>query len=239
MCATNNACIPIGSCCPADPCSVSGEICSGPGGTCNCPGGDVVCGSECIGATTCCDNAQCPLTANTTATDCSGPGGVCQIASCNSTCFNIDGEYADGCECCEDSNLSCAAALALGTLGVGSSSNAGGHLPGSEADWYIVTFTGNTSTAYHPKVALTGDLGMVFDMYANCSNGPMACGDGGNCVGKTTWEVAYQATDPANPAGETWSPVPPVGTNGTVYIKVYRAAGAATCNAYTLTISND
>jgi hypothetical protein len=146
--------------------------------------------------------------------------------------------YADGCECCDDANgKACGNAQGLGTLAVNASASvtATGKLPNNaEADWFAVTFTGNTSLTYHPKITISGDTGVVFEVLAGCSaTGPMSCTDG-TAGGVTTWEEFYSAGDP----NSAFIPISPVGNSGTVYIKVYRANGTATCNQFTITVTN-
>jgi hypothetical protein len=71
---------------------------------------------------------------------------VCNIASCNANWVDLDGLYADGCECQVDANdqagagNTCAAAVSLGTLSdaaTGSTTTVTGNIaPSSDADWY-------------------------------------------------------------------------------------------------------
>jgi hypothetical protein len=184
---------------------------------------------------------------------CSMPGGSCEIPAggCDPGCYNIDGEYADGCECCDDDQpKSCGAvSSSLGTLGVGASGvTAQGSLPGAgESDWFVVTFTGNTtwtgtqSSSYHPEIELTSnDANIKFDLYVSCGGASLTCTEG-NCVGKTVWEEYYAGGAPTgNGGGGTtpWGPISPVGNNGQVYIRVYRPTGNPTCDTFMLTISN-
>jgi hypothetical protein len=217
---------------------VTGETCSGPGGTCNCPANQKPCGNLCIPDSACCSDTDCPSEANTTGTDCSGAGGSCQL-TCNATCSDINKVYTDGCECCEDANSSCGGTN-LGTLGIGNTGNGSGKLPGNSADWFTVTFTGQSNIQFHPSISLTGDTGVVFDIYTDCSGTTSEiCGnENGNCVGKTTWETQYTCQN-ASPSctvnGQQSFIQSPVGT---VYVKVYRASGAPTCNSFALSISN-
>jgi hypothetical protein len=197
-----------------------------------------VCGNLCIADGTCCTAADClPLPAGTTATTCPGPGDACTL-TCNSTCFDINKTFSDGCECCEDANTTCGGNN-LGTLGVGNTATGTGKLPGSEADWFTVTFTGNATVTFHPAISLTADPGVVFDIYTSCAGGSLTCGnEGGNCTGKTSWETSYTcqgATPSCTTANNNNFQQIPVGT---VYVKVYRATGASTCNPFTLSISN-
>ncbi len=234
-----NGCIMNGTCCSNASC-MGGAVCPAPGGMCSCPVGETYCSvnNQCIPSppASCCTGADCPLTPHTTGTSCSGPGGTCSITACASGWWNVDGQYADGCECQDDTNSqSCAAPTLLGSLAVGASTSATGELPGpGEEKWFAISFTGNTNFSYHPAISIAGDAGIVFDVESTCGN-PVGCGqEGGGCTAKTSWEVFY-TNNPPNPQ---FGPIPPVGNNGTVIIHVYRASGVPTCNTFTLTISN-
>jgi hypothetical protein len=123
-----------------------------------------------------------------------------------------------------------------------------GHLPGGSADWYEVTFTGNTNLAnFHPAITITGGDGAVFDVYSNCSGAVLGCGDTGNSTGRISWETQYTCqnnnppcsiTDTLSGEGTGFQPI----QVSTVYIKVYRTSATppATCAdaTFTLNISN-
>jgi hypothetical protein len=80
------------------------------------------------------------------------------------------------------------------------------------AAWFTVTFTGQTTAGFHPKVVLAGDAGVVFDVYDSCAGTSIA-------TATTSWNTTSV-------------------TIGTIYVKVYRQAGVPTCNPFTLAISN-
>jgi hypothetical protein len=188
----------------------------------NCGGCGNNCGSVCIG--------------NVAATSCSA--ATCGITACNASYYNIDGVCGTGCECLSSGvSSSCSLPASIGTISVGNTTTQTANLvPAGKENWYTVTFTGNTSTLYHPRVRFTSNPGNYFrfDIYSNCSGASPACGvEGGVATSKTDWEVFK------NPANGYNNPIPPVGNGGTILIKVYRAAGAPiTCDSYTLTISN-
>lgn len=191
----------------------------------NCGSCGVSCASSCTGGVT--------------GTMCSS--GACQITGCSAGRSNIDGTCSNGCECIASTTGSvCSAPTGLGTLNISQSTIYTGNLPqaGQEA-WLTVTFTGNTSTSYHPHVRLTGGAGeFIFDVFSSCSGTAMSCGtEGGSSSGVTDWEVLYTAGDPSNPLG-LFQPVPAVGTSGTIFIRVRRASGSPTCTNYSLTVSN-
>jgi hypothetical protein len=149
----------------------------------------------------------------------------------------VDGQYADGCECADDAfGKVCANATNMGTIGIGATTSETGVVPvASEQDWFHVTFTGNTSTSYHPKIVLTGDPDLRMNIYSNCSGTELTCADGSG-AGVTTWEVSYTgtalATDP------DYIAVPPVGAGGEVWVEVYRSTGSPTCTSFTISVSN-
>jgi hypothetical protein len=168
--------------------------------------------------------------------------------SCISGYVNVGGTYPTGCSCKDDTAAkSCAAATSLGTLSSGDTTGLSetGVLPASgESNWYAVTFaTDPGNRNYHPKITITGDTGVVFGMYTNCSGTlAVSCqasygGDGTLEGALTTWEV--QETD-ANTPIDAPIPITHINPNGTgqVWIEVYRASGGLTCNNYTLTVTD-
>jgi hypothetical protein len=144
----------------------------------------------------------------------------------------------DASGCSGDPNGTCVAATVLSTPQEGDPVTATGVLPAAGgADWFVVTFLGSADPqkTYHPSVVLSGDPGIVFDVYPTCSGVALGCGEGGQCVGKTTWEVFYTEGDST---GLAWEPIPPVGNAGQVYIKVYRSTGSSTCDPFSLSVTN-
>ena len=209
----------------------------------------------CIPNGNCCTAADCPLTLRASATQCLS--GACRVAACQSGSVDVNSAYSDGCECLDSPTAkTCGAATALGTLGIGASLNRTGVLPlaGGE-NWFVVTFTGNGSTSYHPRIQISASGGdaLRFDVLTSCAGGGLPCSvEGGSSTNRTIWEVQYangspsgigcgSATTPCNSTcvcTSPFQPIPPVGNNGTVFIRVFRASGAVTCNAYTLTVAN-
>ena len=75
----------------------------------------------------------------------------------------------------------------------------------------------------------------------SCVGTSMACGiEGGTSAGVVEWETYYTGADANQPADSTdhYNLIPAVGTGGTVYVEVYRAAGGLTCDGYSLSISS-
>jgi hypothetical protein len=235
--STESLCIPTGTCCIDTDCSVTGETCATPGGSCSCASGDTVCptSNSCIASTACCTAGDCPPPPHVMTTSCTS--GACGIAACDPGFVNIDGTYADGCECGDDAfGKSCATITNEGTVSLGQSVSVSGVLPlAGETDWFEVTFTDTTAATFHAKIALTTNPGaqFLFNVYdATCASTAMACADGGNSTAKTTWEISE--TDLNSPINT----FPTVGSGGSVFVEVYRASGAPTCGSFTLTFSD-
>ncbi|MEZ4296816.1 MAG: hypothetical protein R3B70_17755 [Polyangiaceae bacterium] len=240
-------------------CGGCGQICAPANSTGACSGGTCTVGSCNSGFANCngsavdgceintqADVQNCGACGNNCAVQCAGntsltqcTAGACGIQSCQAGYYNVDGLCSGGCEC-QASNVSqsCNTPASLGTINIGGSATTSANLVplGTEA-WYTVTFTGNTNPAYHPRVRFTTNPGSAFqfDIRTNCSGGTLGCGvEGGNSNGKTDWETF-------NGAGSAgyYNPIPPVGNNGTILIRVYRKAGQPlSCGTYTLTVSN-
>lgn len=236
-CAATSSCIVDGGCCTAADCTIPGELCM-PGGTCGCPAGQHGCSvtNSCIPLTQCCTPTDCPPPSEVMATTCTG--GACGIGACDPGYLNFNGSYTDGCECHDNPYArTCAAAGNVATLGVPGSGSASGTLPvaGEEA-WFQVALTSKNCSA-HPVLTLSTNPNneFLFDVYTNCSGTAVACsGEGGSCTGKTTWETQYTNTNPAcNAASPAFQGIPAV-----VWVRVYRATGAPTCDAWTLTMTD-
>lgn len=192
--------------------------------------------NACIPSTSCCTGANCPAQSETSCTDCSGAGGVCQICGCNGGYANIDGLYSNGCECRDTFyNTSCGGPAANVTVGISQSFSYTGNLPlSAEQDWFKVSYPSNTSPSYHPKITIAGDTGVVFAVYGSCGGGTIGCNDGGGGAGITTWETQYTANANVNEGGTYIT----FGSGNTVWVEVYRASGALTCNNYIITFSD-
>src|SRR5581483_3602344 len=224
-----------------NPCA-AGSVCSN--GTCalSCQAGLTNCGGVCTNTRF--DPANCggcnvncgTLPQHALGSLCSN--SQCVVAQCAPFFYDVDGSFADGCECQEDTNGPvCSAPTQLGTLSVGGTTSVSGNsVPAGDSDWFEITLTGNTNTAYHPKVSFASNpAGYVFDVYSNCANGTQGCGEGGVSTSRTIWEVFYSN---GSPSGATWAPIRAVGNNGLLFIRVYRPGGTASCASFVLTISN-
>ena len=105
-------------------------------------------------------------------------------------------------------------------------------MPLGQEAWLTVTFNGNTSPTYHPRVRMTAGSGeFAFDITTNCAGGLLTCGtEGGTSTRLFDWETFL-------PAGNGYdNPIPAVST---IYVHVYRRVGLPlSCNNYTLSITN-
>ena len=247
VCAKTNSCISSNDCCTnADCTSIMGATCPTAGQACQCANGDKACiaAGICVPTADCCSPTDCNVangnvqmyTCGTTST----MGGTCGIGTCDSGCYDLDKQYSNGCECCDDKvGKSCGGATALGTLSLGAAAlTRTGVLPNpTDGDWYQVNFNGESNTAFHGLIQLTAGGGeYIFDiLQGSCGGNPLSCGEGGNCTGKTAWEESYSGPNPpADPTNASFTPVPTVGS---VWIHVYRANTSATsCNPYTLSV---
>ncbi|MFO0660796.1 MAG: hypothetical protein U0165_13330 [Polyangiaceae bacterium] len=187
---------------------------------------------------TCGTSCAASCTGNVSAVSCSA--GACKVVACTSSSYlDLDGLCSDGCECTINSNggTSCAAATDLLTVAIGGSTTATSNIANSTERWYKVTFTGNTSAAYHPHVKFSSNPNneFQFDITSNCSGSSTAClTEGSVSSAITDWEVSNGNAGSGNTA-----PVPAVGNAGVIYIHVFRKTGATkTCNNFTLAITN-
>ncbi|HEY8040574.1 MAG TPA: hypothetical protein VIF15_12300 [Polyangiaceae bacterium] len=234
ICNKTNSCIGGNNCCTTTDCTVSGSTCPTPGQACICANGQKACAAtnSCIPLTSCCTGDDCGPEPGVATYSC--VSGTCGILSCNAGCFNLDGVYTNGCECCDDAlGKSCGAPTGLGVLALGQTVNQQGVAPAAgESDWLQVTFASESNKAFHAHITFTSNPGsqFAFDLSSSCGT-PLGCTEGGSCTGKTDWEVYYAAGDPT---GSTWAPI---GAIGTIYIRVYRVTGSPTCDQWALSVS--
>jgi hypothetical protein len=159
----------------------------------------------------------------------------------------VNKTYSDGCECGDNGyGKSCGSATGLGTLGYGGVaqvSNVVMPQPAAnwEETWYVVQFPAanvNPSTAYAPHIYFSQNPGgqYVFDVYSNCSYAKAYdCQvEGGISTRRTDFSINGHGDWGTN----TWGPTADVGNAGLVYIRVYRAFAAQTCDPYTLVVTD-
>jgi hypothetical protein len=239
-CNATGSCISVNDCCTQQDCTVVGSMCVTPGQPCQCGNGQKACSAtnSCIPQTDCCTPADCGAPGSNNVQTYTCTAGMCGIGACEPGCYNDDGQYANGCECCDDAlGKSCGAPTGLGQLSLGQTVTQTGLLPGpNESDWLQVTFSNEGNKAFHGHIYFTANPNgeFAFDVDSNCSPAPLPCGDGGSCTGKTAWEVFYGAQATGNPGDPNWQPIAPIGT---VYVRVYRVSGSPTCDQYTLAVS--
>jgi len=203
-------------------------------------------GEACNGADDNCDGVNdnaptatmCPPTSNVATTVCGGGAG-CSIGACNGNAADVDGGYANGCECVNEGNgNACGTATALGAIGVGSSANsltssiaaAGG------ADFFYVTFPPvGSNGGGTPRIRFTRNDGSSFrfEVSSGCPAAALACGSGGTAVDLTEWSfVDDQSIGGPNQwtsRNVTW-PNP-------IYVRVYRTTPGASCDQFQLTVT--
>lgn len=226
------SCISTSACCTNSDCTVAGQTCTTPGQACTCKAG-----------LQCCVGTDCASEPNVMSAACTA--NKC-VASCTAGCYDLNSTYTDGCECCDDTyGKTCATATATtATLSVGQSVAYTGQIPEpTGGDWFTVTFTGSTNTAYHPTVTFTSNptKEFLFDITvgspASCPGTAVSCASGeGTGTGLTTWEQSYTGPNPPADPAHNFVPIPEIGQ---VLIHVYRASttNPATCDQFALTIS--
>lgn len=179
------------------------------------------------------DNAAtsqlCSFSPNVSNTACNA--GVCSIASCTSNFYNLDTNYANGCECQDagSGGATCAGATNFGSIGVGGVSQMSGKVPlTSVSDWYLVTFAPGAAgpSGGTPRVFFSaGGSNHRFDIQAGCSGGA-------SCAGGVSWGFI---DDQAGAGVNQWT-TRNVAWPTTVLVRVYRIDAAA-CDGYTLTVA--
>lgn len=138
----------------------------------------------------------------------------------------------------------CTMAMNLGTLTPGQMLSATGNIATAGGQAYVaVTFSGNTTPAYHPQITLAdGGTEFAFDVVSDCSGTLVTCADsldddaGDDAgTGTLTWEEYY--ADAAF-TSDHFVPIQPSGNDGGVLVRVYRRSGMPpSCNQYSLTVS--
>jgi hypothetical protein len=241
FCGTN--CIQEASCC------VPGDCLQYPNATpacimysCSyaCNPGYKMCNGMCRMGNVCCVDTDCTPAPNSTGTKCN-PQGQCTFTGCASGYYDLNGMIADGCECHDGGKGQACPMATPVSAGLGGTQAITGNLPAAMlTNWFSVTFAGPTSVTYHPHIKLTDNPGeqFAFDVLSDCNN-PVACGEQGKqASGVTDWEVSNQLSDSKSPSSNMWQPAAAVGTGSVVKVNVYRVKGNATCDSYTLTVSN-
>ena len=165
-------------------------------------------------------------------------GGSCRIDSCAPGTFDVDGAYANGCECADDpSATACAASTDIGAISAGSSTVVmGAAMPGQQ-DWYQVDFpsVGRGPANGNPQIRLTGPSASNFelDFFSACGSSIM-CG-----TGMAAGVGSYSFIDDQSSGVNAYSGSHTTAWPNTVVFRVRRTAAATTCaqTAYQVTIS--
>ena len=211
-----------------------------PGAPEQCNGIDEDCGGD--GDNDNVNGAYCPATSQVGSsggapnTYCSGAQCWIDSNGCNSNYYDIDGVYANGCECGDDGYSGTCSGAATGSSNLGAVT-AGqspivvtGRLPagGSQDDWFRVNFsTGSRPGAGVPTIDFLSNPGGNYRMDIRYSCGSNVC------TNRTSWSFRdNQATAGANQWN--WNPT---GWPTQVYVRVYRVNGGQNCTDYQLRIS--
>jgi hypothetical protein len=234
-------------------------------GTNHCMGGHIVCvqnrtptAEVCNGLDDNCDglvdNAAItqlcpnnPVTSHVMTVVCNGGMG-CGISMCVAGWYDVDGMYANGCECQDDNNAqACGSAVNINVATAGMATVTGKVVPANVpaspdyGDWFNLTFppaAGSAPGGGTPTVSISpADGTFLFEIRASCTAGapPLGCGPGGppSATGLLTWDFTDNAATPG-PNAWTSRAVP---WPSPVYIRVYRTTPGLSCAGYTLTIT--
>lgn len=172
-------------------------------------------------------------------------GGMCTISSCTPGFYDVNGTYADGCECVDTGGAAtCGMAINLGSLGPGTSTTSPLGtipLPGLD-DWFRVQFPPlnmpNLAGVGTPRIVFsTNDGGAYrFEVQSDGCAGVLPCGGG---AGSATALDDWSMTDNA---GDTGGGLTDYSTRATawpaqVYVRVYRRTPGTSCARYQLSIT--
>jgi hypothetical protein len=199
----------------------------------------------------------CPPVPNAT-TACSGTG--CVLAGCAANQVDVNGIYGDGCECAVSPSPagaggSCGGAIGLGNL-VDASAQAvtvsGNGAPAGRTIWWAFTGVDDADSngdEYHVDVRFLANPGNAYrmDVYrGGCSAGNrLVAGEAGSFDWYTDFAYTSNGCSVSAPCGEgNCAPSPGPGRNScsddtaVYYVAVTRADGLASCDGFTLELSN-
>jgi hypothetical protein len=177
----------------------------------------------------------CPAAPNAANYACSS--ATCSLM-CQSTWYDVDGTYSNGCEChdTDSGSTSCTTATGIGT--VGSAMTLSGTLVTTVegADWFSVNFPivsrGPTLNGT-PRIAVSSGT-VVLDVYIGSCSESASCGtEGGTASGTVTYSFT---DDQSSPGAEQWS-MNLTQWPRTAIFAVRPAPGASGCIPYTITLS--
>ena len=215
---------------------------------------------DCDGATDLADepaNVLCPPVSNGTV-DC--VAATCVVAGCSPNWSDVNGNFGDGCECQSNPLPATAGATCAGAISLGSLSDAAADLvtvtgkaaPAGRVIWWSFTGVDDVDTAgdeYHVDVRFLTNPGTSYDMDVYRGG----CAAGNRLVqGETSafdWYTDFNRTSVgctvSAPCGEgncAASPGPAQNScsddSAVYYVRVRRTSGLASCQAFTLELSN-
>jgi hypothetical protein len=195
--------------------------------------------------------ALCPFTSQVATTGCFT--GACHILTCGSGAFDVDGQYANGCECLDDLNgAACATPTNLGSMNAGDPAiTAIGRVPDPNAsDWFTIQFPSNRNAgelgavAGAPDIKLSVNEGDAFrlEVKADCGSAQLGCllqdagvtEDAGSAAGITEWQFSDTCQGDTNPGACS---ARNVAWPSTVIFRVFRRTPGATCASYNVAIT--
>ena len=205
----------------------NGEVCSGVACTVTCGGSLQNCAGICRDLST--DRFNCGGCGTTCAN-----GEICAAGTCQTSCPN--GQIVCGGTCVNATTLICGAAIDLGTLSAGSSTqSAVRKLPGvGQEDWFLVRFPQLPNFNLHGTgapaflFAVNDATSFRFDVYANCGGSGLPCGSG-TPIGLTSYGFSDSCVAPGCVTRTTAWPIE-------AYVRVRRVSGAA-CGNYQLRVT--
>lgn len=197
-------------------------------------------------------SSLCPITPPHATPAC--VDGVCVVGSCDSGYYDLNGNYADGCECevesTESASTTCENAYNLGNIpDDGTKITISGNIvPEGDSDWYkfnAVDSPDTTCDSFSVDVRFAVNPSGVFRfaVYKGSCDGPVFCNNENEYA---QWYTDFRSGTGSSARGEcqcraTNEPGYNICNDdtSTFYVRVYRAAGSTlNCDNYTIEISN-
>jgi hypothetical protein len=178
-------------------------------------------------------------------------GGICEILLCSAGYVNVDGMFANGCECADDtteatpgSGDSCPSTLSMGTLIEGGTTTITGKIAtAGDEDWYQVTFTDagdpgdGSCDPFRPNIVFSSNPGSQYRFQVYNTD----CSTYATCSGASLTDFKYYSGAGVNDccqAGNVpgWNTC--VDQSDTLRIRVLRSGTTTTCDSYSLLVKN-
>jgi len=209
--------------------------------------------NNCNGAT---DEANpaimCPPPTGTHVTTSACNAGLCQVATCDPGYYNVNNTFTDGCECQDTGSPTiCSSASTITPSGTANAVSATGTIPLAmgNGDWYTISIPPNYPGYNRGQGVvtvrlLTGSPEFLLEIRGaetggSCASGVMSCGGGAMTASGV---ASYTFTDSTalnvgiTPQTQSWySRANPWPTS--LFVRVYRAQTAITCNSYQLSVT--